>query len=262
MAWKQWIRTYAPVEIKTIYRNVRGKIAEYFAMRKIVPAASALLKDYQITPEVLKACRNLYIKIWYDGEVMHLFTVDRVLPKYTDVLNVGCGTALDAPLIMKRNPGCRYTGIDTNEIAIAIAKTNLPMCRLIAGNFFEMNMQPQCYDLVICNSVIEHKSNYENMIGKLVSCARYEVILGFYRGLSDKERHDIQPVRNETYWNPVLGYGNKQLEYSYLNTYSERAMKSWLEITFPDWNINITHLVNPILKEFPSPTMVRLIRRD
>jgi trans-aconitate methyltransferase len=196
---------------------------------------------------------------------MHAFIADCVSSDYKTALDVGCGTGLDAPLIMYKNPNCYYTGVDVNDVAIAIARENFRNCRFIEGDFLEMNIQPQRYDLVICNSVLEHKSSYEQMAKKLASCARRELVLGFYRGLSANSEHEIQKVdadwHNYELWHPKYGRSATRYKCSYLNTYSEAKVTAWLEANFPAWDITITHLFNPVLKEFPRATMVRMTRR-
>lgn len=259
--WGQLIQGNSLSEIKAVYRNVKRWLMQRSGARKL-DAVGPLSLTHQVKPEVLQLCRDFYFKIWHDCGVMHLFAVDCILPEYRSVLDVGCGTALDAPLIMFRNPHCYYTGIDANEVAIAVARENMPSHRLIAGDFQDVNIGPERYDIAICLSVLEHTIDFQNVISKIVICARYEVVLGFYRGLSQDDKHLIQPVSTRTFWEPKYGLGAKRWEFSYLNTYSEVKLKDWLNQTFSDWEITFIRLHNSILKEFPRPVMVRLRRKS
>src|SRR5581483_1193335 len=123
-----------------------------------------------------------------------------------------------------------------------------------------MNVAVASYDTVICNSVLEHKPHYGPILEKLASCARSQVIVGFYRGLTDKSEDRIVPVETKSFWEPKYGYGTRDWKHSYLNTYSAAGLMEWCAHALPDWHVQITHLTNLALREFPRPAMVRLTR--
>lgn len=251
--FSRYLRSITPAPLNIIYRKTKKWYAPVSAKVADAPHEADVTRE-----AIMQRCKELYFKIWHDDGVMHLFTIDCISPKYWSVCDVGCGTALDAPLIGYRNPHSHYTGIDANEIAIAIARETLPHCRLIAGDFMAINISQERYDFVMCLSVLEHTIDFEKMIRKLVSCARYEVVLGFYRGLTQNPEHSIQPVRMGDIWEPMYGNGLKNWDFSYLNTYSEIKLRNWLLNAFPDWEVTFNRLHNPILKEFPRPVMARL----
>jgi len=258
-AW-ELMRVNTLIELKSVYRTAVKWIAQRSIGQRL-----GVLKSLRLArsseAEVLGLCRDFYFKIWHDCGVMHLFAIDCISSEYRSALDVGCGTALNAPLITLKNPQCHYTGIDANEIAITVGRKHMPTCRLIAGDFMGMNIRPRRYDIVICLSVLEHTLDFEHMISKVMLCAKYEVVLGFYRGLSQTDQHLIQPVPTKSFWEPKYGNGVRRWEFSYLNTYSEIRLKNWLLDTFPDWEFTFTQLYNAVLKEFPNPMMVHLKRK-
>ncbi len=207
-------------------------------------------------PSTEQLCADFYREIWHHDGVMHLYVATAIDQACTSVLDVGCGTGLDYPLIHSRAPRARYMGVDLNEIALWIAQRSLPDCSFMVGDIMELDLPAAGFDVVFSNSVVEHKADYEDFMRRLFSLSRKEVVIGFYRGLSEAGNHEIQRVEYQPLWEPKYGYGTRDWRYSYLNTYSENLVREWASTNVPEWDIEITHLVNPMLPEHPRPAML------
>jgi SAM-dependent methyltransferase len=96
-------------------------------------------------------------------------TLERI-PAGSDVLELGCGTGIDA---VELAAGRRYTGVDISATMLAAARGRLPGATLIHGDLTTLDLQPASFDAVVSLYVFghlpapEHEPTFERVAGWL-----------------------------------------------------------------------------------------------
>lgn len=75
------------------------------------------------------------------------------LSSSNQILDIGCGLGRFSKPMSKYGS---ITGIDLSERAIAICREAMPDGKFLAGNFLEIDLPDEGYDLVLATEVIEH----------------------------------------------------------------------------------------------------------
>lgn len=90
-------------------------------------------------------------KVWQDGD----FIASHV-PKYSTVLDVGCGTGRLFPFMNVRE--CRYTGLDISDAIIKIAKAQYEAqsVQFLHGDILEIPCNDDQFDVVVVLAVLHH----------------------------------------------------------------------------------------------------------
>ena len=114
---------------------------------------------------------DLYLTYDYNlqirKETVEAFTAGM---KFSSVLDMPCGTgAISLPLLESTD---KLTLIDISSNMLAIAKSNIPegsvnKVELINGDFFEMKLPEQSYDLIICLGLLAHVNSPEQLLQKV-----------------------------------------------------------------------------------------------
>ncbi len=90
----------------------------------------------------------------------------RSLPlKRPKIIDLGCATGWFTAQLSRF--GQDVTGIDLSEAAIELAKSDFPGIRYIAGNIFEMKLMPEMVDLVVCQEVIAHVPDQQELVRRI-----------------------------------------------------------------------------------------------
>jgi 2-polyprenyl-3-methyl-5-hydroxy-6-metoxy-1,4-benzoquinol methylase len=90
--------------------------------------------------------------------------------KYDSVLDMPCGTgSISLPLLKNAKT---LTLIDISSNMLSIAKSNIPedekhKVTFINDNFFNIDIKPNTYDLVICLGLLAHVNSPEQLLTKL-----------------------------------------------------------------------------------------------
>lgn len=90
--------------------------------------------------------------------------------KFSSVLDMPCGTgAISLPLLDRTD---KLTLIDISSNMLAIAKSNIPESKaskveLVNGDFFEMKLPENSYDLIICLGLLAHVNSPEQLLQKI-----------------------------------------------------------------------------------------------
>lgn len=75
------------------------------------------------------------------------------LSSSNQILDIGCGLGRFSKAMSMYGS---ITGIDLSERAIAICRKAMPDGKFLAGNFLEIDLPDEAYDLVLATEVIEH----------------------------------------------------------------------------------------------------------
>lgn len=105
-----------------------------------------------------------------------LTTIDNEYP--ISVLDFGCGTGrqLELNLIPKEN----YTGFDSSIEMIEKARNKFPKHTFISD---KKDLENKCFDLVLCNDVLQHVSSideFKSLLKELASFGNYLVLHFWY----------------------------------------------------------------------------------
>jgi ubiquinone/menaquinone biosynthesis C-methylase UbiE len=90
--------------------------------------------------------------------------------KYKSVLDMPCGTgSISLPLLKNAKT---LTLIDISSNMLSIAKSNIPddekhKVTFINNDFFNIDIKPNTYDLVICLGLLAHVNSPEQLLNKL-----------------------------------------------------------------------------------------------
>lgn len=110
--------------------------------------------------------RGAYHYDWYENNTFnykdHIDKVLSYLPSKGSVLDIGCGDGLIS--LQLKKAGFYVTGIDTDEVAIRLAK-NITQSGIVFHevSIYEIDVNNK-YDFIICHDVLEHLPKPEEAI--------------------------------------------------------------------------------------------------
>lgn len=115
---------------------------------------------------------------------------------FDSVLDVGCGPGLLLEEIKSNFPHAKLHGSDFSELAIEIAKENVP-----EGDFFIIDLSKDkinaTYDVVVCSEVLEHIEDDESAIYNLACMTGKYLLISTPQGKMRKfETSGVGHVRN------------------------------------------------------------------
>ena len=95
------------------------------------------------------------------------------------ILDVGCGEGFVATAVAKRLPDASLRALDISPAAIEYARSHNTSKNLSYEvlDLFSLAKEPEHYDLVICNEVLEHLNDYDSALKLLCQKAKKTVII-------------------------------------------------------------------------------------
>lgn len=113
---------------------------------------------------------------WLGGYRATYNVLKKMKPLPESILDIGCGGGLFDIRLAKKMPNTRILGIDINPQAIHFAKYHLSKTSNKPKNLkfekrldIEIGETQKSYDVVMCNAVCHHMTNYQ--IVEFISCA-------------------------------------------------------------------------------------------
>jgi len=100
-------------------------------------------------------------------ETVETFTSEM---KFSSVLDIPCGTgAISLPILDRTE---KLTLIDISSNMLSIAKNNIPTnsmdkVELLNGDFFEIELPEESYDLIICLGLLAHVNSPEQLLKRI-----------------------------------------------------------------------------------------------
>lgn len=119
------------------------------------------------------------------------------------VLEIGCSIGLFSRMFPSLFENLEYTGIDISERSIDICKKSA-QGEFICDDFLKIDL-PKKYDLVFSFHVIDHVSDVDLFVKKILDHSKKYVYISSYRGyFPDLEQHRVQ-YRNDQgiYYNDI-----------------------------------------------------------
>lgn len=94
--------------------------------------------------------------------------IELLLGKEISILEVGCGTGLIGETLLNKGIAGQYMGGDVSVNMLDIAKKRLPNTSLINLDIFDISVQDQFYENVICIHVLQHLPDYREALRELI----------------------------------------------------------------------------------------------
>lgn len=123
--------------------------------------------------------------------------------KVNSILDVGCGDGLILSEMAKLFPDATLAGTEFSDVAMSIAKQNLPEA-VFYNLDLEINHLPEQYDLVTCVDVLEHINDDTSALKNLSAMTRKYLLVAVPLG-------PLFPVEKELLGH-VHGYSRRELD--------------------------------------------------
>lgn len=93
------------------------------------------------------------------------------------VLEAGCGEGFILDRLYKANIGKRLLGIDSSDVAVALAKKERSHLDIRKGDVYRLPFKDNSFDLIMCCEVLEHLEKPEKALAELKRvCAKYVIL--------------------------------------------------------------------------------------
>ena len=79
--------------------------------------------------------------------------------KYSNILDIGCGTGLLLNILNELYPNSKLNGVDISEKMILKATNNVPRANIVKSDVHSLPFDDEKFDLVVCTASFHH---YEN----------------------------------------------------------------------------------------------------
>jgi cyclopropane fatty-acyl-phospholipid synthase-like methyltransferase len=95
-----------------------------------------------------------------------------LLPGRPDVLELGCGAAVESTRILAER--ANFTGVDISEAQIAVARKRLPQATFIPADLSTLAFAPESFDAVVAFYVLLHipRAELDPLLGRVASWLR------------------------------------------------------------------------------------------
>jgi 2-polyprenyl-3-methyl-5-hydroxy-6-metoxy-1,4-benzoquinol methylase len=97
--------------------------------------------------------------------------------KPSSVLDIGCGEGLVIRQLGASFAQLRIHGLDISPELLRVAQSVAPSGTYTAGDAYQLPLQSNCYDLVICTEVLEHVDRPDRAIAEIVRVGTDHVLL-------------------------------------------------------------------------------------
>lgn len=95
-----------------------------------------------------------------------------LLPRRPDVLELGCGAAVESTRILAER--ANFTGVDISEAQIALARKRLPQATFISADVSALTLAPESFDAVVAFYVLLHipREDLDALLGRVANWLR------------------------------------------------------------------------------------------
>lgn len=144
------------------------------------------------------------------------------------ILDVGCGSATTLECIQEKFPllkDNKYKGVDFIEKHASWCAINYPNYWFGVEDALLPNEEDNSWDVVWSRHVVDHLKSFEETLDNHIRVARKKVICILWYSLNDGDEHIIKNIEDQ----------GKVYENEYLNQFSRKKVKKYLESKWPEW---------------------------
>lgn len=116
---------------------------------------------------------------------------------FPSILEIGCGTGIYAGMLHEKFPTAKYTGVDANPEALAIARRRNPDLEFVEGDFRAFPHVYPAYDLVCAHAFLKH-FDLENWL----------ILFPKFLSLGRTAQFDMQTTTGKTHNDGSPSFGN------------------------------------------------------
>lgn len=120
--------------------------------------------------------KNLLHRYLLNNYFHTLIDLVKTLPVKT-ILDVGCGEGFTLNRLEKAGIGKTLEGVDFLDDAIALGKKAHPRLLLKKGDIYDLKYPDNCFDLVLCNEVMEHLDNAAGAYKEILRVSKKYVLI-------------------------------------------------------------------------------------
>ena len=151
-------------------------------------------------------------------------TIDQMVAgiEFDSVVDVGCGEGLLLRSLESRLSGVVCHALDADPAEAEDAAANLPFCNVRVGSAYDMPMEDNSVDLVICTEVLEHLAEPRRALEEFARVSRRYVLMSVPR----EPIWRMLNMARGAYWS---GWGNTP---DHLNHWSSRGFRRFVSTRF------------------------------
>ena len=129
-----------------------------------------------------------------------------------NILDAGCGDGVLLFILKQKlkQYNLKITGIDLSEKALATAKQKIPSGNFIKAGVYEINVEPDFFDIVISSDVIEHVRYPEKMLAEIKRISKKDayIIIGTPIRITEAplDKMHVQEFFQEEFTNLMRAY--------------------------------------------------------
>lgn len=138
--------------------------------------------------------------------------------KIQDILDVGCGIALDYEQFLKDNLLIDYHGIDVTRVFLEQIKTKFPNLDVRLASAENIPYPNETFEAVSCRHLLEHLRNPERAISEMQRVSKKFVLFTWFVPPVEAEENKIELVRFDS--NGKIFYQN-----TYCRKYLDAVIK-------------------------------------
>lgn len=96
---------------------------------------------------------------------------------FDSIVDVGCGEGFVLNYLLPLIENAECSAIDVNPDEVEVAERNLPFCRVSLGSAYEIPLESNGADLVLCTEVLEHLEDPRRALAEITRVARQSILL-------------------------------------------------------------------------------------
>ena len=113
----------------------------------------------------------------FDKKILDLIGTLLEKEDLSSLLDAGCGEGIVANMISEKYPMLKVTGIDGAKEAVKYANSKYSNIEVLEDNIYDLSLDDNSFDIVICSEVIEHLNEYPIAIKELLRVAKSKIII-------------------------------------------------------------------------------------
>jgi len=166
--------------------------------------------------------------------ISHFYaTIRQIIRKieFSNLVDLGCGEGIILKMLEKEISHKACMGIDLNPVHIKLSKLNAPFCKYQVGNIYQLQLEKNSFEMVICLEVLEHLEYPEKALDEIDRISSKYVLLSV-------PREPLWRILNMIRGSYLLSLGNTP---GHINHYSSKIFVNLINKKF-----EVLEIYNPL----------------